>query len=215
VTRLSSRPSTEQINAIYRRLLTGEPDASNDFIELLLDPLVEVLCARFPNLPHPDLIMDVVIDALFRFVQSPEKYRPERGELWNYLYMDVQGDLRNALAKEQRRRKKEVPFDPVAHDRADGNTDVEEEIVRQLDLSSVQQGRDAQAVLSQLRLKIPDPRDWQVVLLMFNGERHTSAFAAVLGIEHLPITKQREQVKKTKDRLRLRLKRYGVKIHEQ
>jgi DNA-directed RNA polymerase specialized sigma24 family protein len=215
VTRLLPRPSTDQVNAIYQRLLADEPDAPNDFIELLLDPLIEALCARFPNLPHPDLATDVVIDALLRFVQSPEKYRPERGELWNYLYMDVQGDLRNALAKEQRRQKKEVPFDPVAHDRPDGNTNVEEEVMRRLDFSSLQQGRDAQAILNQLRREIPDPYDWQVVLLMFSGERHTRAFAAVLGIEHLPMVMQRAQVKKTKDRLRLRLKRYGVKVHEQ
>lgn len=209
------RPSTEQMNAVYQRLLAGEPDAPNDFIELLLEPLIEVLGARFPNLHHPDLATDVVIDALLRFVQSPEKYQPERGELWNYLYMDVQGDLRNALAKEERRQKREVPFDPVAHDRPDGNTDVEEEVMRRLDFSSLQQGRDAQAILNQLRIEIPDPRDWKVVLMMFSRERRTSAFAEVLGIEHLPVAMQRAQVKKTKDRLRLRLKRYGVKIHEQ
>ncbi len=203
------------MNAIYQRLLAGEPDAPNDFIELLLDPLVEVLCVRFPNLPHPDFATDVVIDALLRFVQSPERYRPERGELWNYLYMDVQGDLRNALVKEQRRQKREIPLDPVAHDRPDGNTDVEEEVMRRLDFSSLQQGRDTQAILNQLRREIPDPRDWQVVLLMFSGERRTNVFAAVLGIQHLPLAMQRKQVKKTKDRLRLRLKRYGVKIHEQ
>ena len=212
---MQQRPPSDQINDIYQRLLADEPDATSDFIVLLLDPLIEALCTRFPNLTHPDLITDVASDALLRFVQSPEKYRPERGELWSYLYMDVQGDLRNALAKEHRRQKKEVPLDLVAHDQPDGNTDVEEEVMRRLDFSSLEQGRDTQTILNQLRGEIPDPRDWQVVLLMFSGERHTNVFAAVLGIEHLPVDVQREEVKKAKDRLRLRLKRFGVKIHEQ
>lgn len=208
-------PSAQQMNAIYQRLLTGEPDAPSDFIELLLEPLIEALRAKFPKLPDPDLATDVASDTLLTFVQSPEKYQPDRGGLWQYLYMDALGDLHNAWAKEQRRQKKIIVFDPVAHDRSDGNSNVEEEVMRRLGLSSLPEGIDAQMVLNRLHSEIPDHRDWQVVLLMFSGRNPTGVYAAALNIEHLPIKEQREYVKKAQDRLRRRLKRFGVKIHEQ
>lgn len=207
------RPPKEQINAVYQQLLADEPDAPSLFIELLLDPLTAALETRFPHLPDPDLIIDVVTDTLFRFVQAPGRYQPARGDLWQYLYRDAYGDVLNSLAKEQRRYAKEIAFDLVAHDLPDGNN-IEEEVAQQLDFTSLLGGKDAQTFLKQLRTVIPDPHEWQVALLMFQGERRTNVFAAALGIEHLPITAQRIQVKQTKDRLRLRLKRYGVKIHE-
>lgn len=207
------RPPSGQIHSVYQRLLAQEADAPNDFIELLLDPLIVALEKRFPNLPDSDLIRDVVTDTLLQFVPAPEQYQSERGSLWNYLFMDAWRDIQNAVAKEHRRRTKEIPLDPVAHDRADGNN-IEEEVVQRLEFMSRTGGKDIQAFLNELHSVIFNPRDWQIVLLMLQGERSTSVFATVLGIEHLPITHQRKQVKQAKDRLRQRLKRYGVKIHE-
>lgn len=209
------RPSAYQVNVIYQRLLAHEADAPGDFIELLLDPLIEELRRRFPALPVPDLIIDVVTDTLLAFVQSPDRYQVERGDLWQYLLMDAWGDLLNEWDKEQRRRAKEVPFNLVAHDRSDRNTNVvEEEVMQRLGMTAFPEGMDVQAAVSHLYTAIPDPRDRQVLLLMYNGERRTSAFAAVLGLEHLPIEVQRQRVKQVKDRLRLRVKRYGGKIRE-
>ncbi len=207
------QPPAKHIHAAYQRLLAKEPDAPGVFIELLLDPLTTALAARFPHLPDPNLIIDVATDTLFAFVQAPEHYQPDRGGLWQYLYGDAYRDILNILAKERRRYAKEVPFDLVAHDHADGNN-IEEEVVQRLGFASLFSGKDAQALLEQLRTVIPDPHEWKVVLLMLQGERRTKVFAAALGIEHVPIADQRKLVKQAKDRLRLRLKRYGVKIHE-
>ena len=209
------RPPTNQVNAIYQRLLAHEADAPGDFIELLLEPLIEEIRRRFPSLPMPDLIADVVTDTLLTFVQSPTSYKMERGDLWKYLLMDARGDLLNEWDKEQRRRAKEIPFNLVAHDRSDRNSNVvEEEVMQRLGMTAFPEGMDAQAAISHLYTAIPDPQDRQVLLLMYNGERRTSAFAVLLGIEHLPIKAQRQRVKQVKDRLRLRIKRYGGKIHE-
>ncbi len=208
------RPSATQLHTVYRRLLTQEPDAPNDFIELLLDPLIEALGSRFPDVSLSEMVSDVVIDALLKFVQTPERYQPERGDLWNYLLLDVQGDMRNALSKKVRRQNKEIVFDPVAHDLPDGNINIEEEVMQRLEGSSLLEEVSAQTILKRFQSEITDPRDWQVLLLMFDGERSTSAFATILEIDHLPMDEQRRLVKRTKDRLRQRLKRYGVKINE-
>jgi hypothetical protein len=134
----------------------------------------------------------------------------ERGDLWKYLLMDAWGNLLNEWDKEKRRRAKEVPFNLVAHDRSDRNINVvEEEVLQRLGMAFLPEGMDAQTAVSHLYMAIPDSIDRQVLLLMYNGESRTSAFVAVLSIEHLPIKVQRQRVKQVKDRLRLRIKRYG------
>jgi len=211
----STHPQSNQINVLYLRLIAGEPDASSDLIELLLDPLTAARHRKFPGLPDPNLVVDKVIDTLFRFVQQPDRFQPERGDLRGYLYMDALGDIRNAWQKERRRVIREIPFDPVAHDMPDGNSDIEDTILRKLAPAGLPDGRDAAAIISQLRADISDARDWDVVTLMALGERSTSSYASVLQITGLPLDEQRRIVKQAKDRLRLRLKRRGVKINEQ
>ena len=57
-----------------------------------------------------------------------------------------------------------------------------------------------------------DPKDRRMVELILDGERSTEAFAAVLGLESLPIEQQRSEVKRNKDRLKKRLRDYGKRI---
>ena len=198
------RVSAEATIQIYRRLLANEPDAPSDMIELFLEPLVRALRAKYPNLPDPNLVTDIVEDTLFNFVQQPARYHPEKGTLWNYLYMDALGDLHNAWKRESKRLEALVPFDPVAHDRAARNDEIE--VVTERLAPDRSPGR---LTMAQLRQEIPDPREWAVFELMLEGERRTDVYAQVLGIAGQPMADQRRLVKQVKDRLRLRLKRRG------
>ncbi len=211
----TSRPSAEVIDRAYQRVLAGEPDAPSDLIALLLDPLIASLTRKFPTLPDPNLIVDTATDSLFRLVQEPTHFHPERSTLWNYLVMDALGDLRNAWKKERRRLNREQAFDPVAHDRPDGNSDVEGAIIRKLAPDGLPEGADVSELIAQLRAEITNPQDWQVVMLMAGGERKTEAYAHVLGIADLPPVDQRRRVKQAKDRLRVMLKRRGATFNEQ
>jgi hypothetical protein len=197
---------------IYDRLLANEPDASADLIELFLDPLVRALRPKYPNLPDPLLINDVVTDSLFKFVQQPQRYQAARGSLWSYLYMDALGDLHNAWESEKRRQASLVPFDPVAHDRSAWNNEVDA-LIERLAPEHLPAGMTMDAFVDQLRQQLADPRDWEVIELMLAEERRIEAYARVLGIGDQPIADQRRFVKQTKDRLRVWLKRRGVQIH--
>lgn len=208
----SSRPPSEEIDRVYRRLIAGEPDGPSDLIVLLLEPFIAELRRAYPNFPDPDLISDVVTDSLLRFVQDPQRYQEARRSLWGYLKMDMQGDLLNLWRSLQRRSAQEVTLDAVALTLPSRNSDVEEAVVRKL--TALPDGVDTATIITQLRAAIPDDRDWQVVVLMIEGERATATFASVLGITDRPLAEQRQRVKQAKDRLRLRLKRRGVKIHE-
>jgi len=61
-------------------------------------------------------------------------------------------------------------------------------------------------LLAPVRVGLSDG-EARVLDLMLDGERRTPAFAAALGISHLPVREQRQEVKKVKDKLKMRLKR--------
>ena len=56
---------------------------------------------------------------------------------------------------------------------------------------------------------LQDPQDQQILAPRLRGERRTVAFAAILGISHLPIEAQRQEVKRAKDRIDKILRRKG------
>ena len=56
-----------------------------------------------------------------------------------------------------------------------------------------------------------DEREWAVVELMSEGERSSTAFAPLIGAEHLPLDEQKREVKRCKDRLVKRLRRQAAR----
>ncbi len=63
-------------------------------------------------------------------------------------------------------------------------------------------------VWAQLRDHLPDPVDRAIVELMLDNVRDTAVYANVLGIQARPAKEQRADVKRYKDRLRKRLRRW-------
>ncbi|GER83773.1 hypothetical protein KTAU_24100 [Thermogemmatispora aurantia] len=210
-----SPPSTQELEAVYQRLLAQDPTAPDDFAELVLDPLTAQLRLRYASVPDPQLIQDAVTDSVLTFLEHPKRYRPERGSLWHYLMMNAEGDLRNALSRYQREQQRQLPLSSVALPLSAGNSSLEEvrpwqEAEARLALSAP----PLQELLQRLRSETFTPIEWRIVVLMLQGERRTSAYAAELGLTYLSIEEQRKQVKRVKDRLRSRLKRHGVRFDE-
>ena len=71
-----NRPDEKDLLVVYRRLISGEPDAPSDFAELCLDPLIRTLQLRYPALPDPEWARDIATDSLLSFVQDPSRYIP-------------------------------------------------------------------------------------------------------------------------------------------
>jgi hypothetical protein len=59
----------------------------------------------------------------------------------------------------------------------------------------------------RVRLLVPDGRERRTFVLMLCGVRETGLYADVLQIDHLPLSEQQREVKRTKDRIRKRLRR--------
>ncbi len=208
-------PPARELEAAYQRLLARDPTAPNDFAELVLESLMAQLHQRYSHLPDPQLIQEAVTDSLLTFLRQPERYRPERGGLWHYLVMNAEGDLRNALSRRRRDQSHLLPLSAVALASLQGNSSLEERPWQEAEARLALSTPQLQEALERLRTEVFTPTEWHVVLLMLQGERQTSTYATVLGLTHLPINEQRKQVKRVKDRMRLRLKRYGARFDEQ
>ncbi|HEY8475661.1 MAG TPA: sigma factor [Chloroflexota bacterium] len=200
--------------AIHRRLLEGDPVASAELCERWLQPLVDELSRAYPRVARRDesMIADAAIDALLGYIRNPSIYRPERGPLRTFLYFAARGDLLNALARQRRRRAREVP-----------DADVEDRPWPRNIWQSDDEGPPFDGALSdderaerwrRLLAQVPDERDRRVLELMGQGVRSTARFAAVLGIEDLDLESQRREVKRHKDRLIKWLRRRWGKRHE-
>jgi RNA polymerase sigma-70 factor (ECF subfamily) len=191
---------------IHERLLAEDVTASAELAEALLEPLLHHLAKKYPKLRDPDILYDAVTDALMSYIKRPAQFDPTKRSLIGFLFMAAEGDLRNAIAKEKRRRHKEIPLENVELEVVVGNTEVEAEN------SETEPERD------QLRQALPqifkDPKDLMMVELIISGERTTEAFVEVLKLQHLPLEQQRREVKRHKDRLKKRLERYGKATHK-
>lgn len=192
---------------LHRLLLNGDPTAPARIVERHLDRLIERLSARFPNVP--DLVEDAVSQALTAYVMNPQIYNPDLSPLFNFLIMAADRDLRNLLAAEKRRLKHEVVEldadvaldEPGTEYLADERANPE-----RLDL-------DQDELEARIQQVLPDPRDQKMLALMVEGERHTEAFAQILGITSLPLAEQRAVVKRHKDRIKQRLRRARIWKH--
>lgn len=190
---------------IHERLLAGDVTAPAELAEGLIGPLLQRLTKKYPKLRDPDLLYDAVTDALMNYIKRPTQFDPVKRGLMGFLVMAAEGDLLNALAKDKRRRQKEIPLEDVELRVAAGNSEVEEG------------NSETEPKRRKLREELPqifgDPKDLALVELIIAGERATVAFVKVLELQHLPADQQRREVKRHKDRLKKRLERYGKATH--
>lgn len=206
-------PTRAYAHGLHERLLQGDPIAPAEIAEALLEPLVYRLRARTRHLVDDPLVYDAVTDALLTYLQQPGKFDPNKSSLLSYLTMAAHGDLRNNLARERRRKQREVALDDVEHRLFTGNEwgeEVEDGVLDRLDFPSDSKGEIVKLALAEF----PDEQDRRLLSLMMNGERKTAAYVNVLGIERADPDEQRRTVKRHKDRLTKRLERLGSKLRE-
>jgi RNA polymerase sigma-70 factor, ECF subfamily len=201
-------PDEEFERDLHRRLLDGDAVAPAVLTMNYLGPIVQRLRTTSPGVGDDTLIQDAATDAILNYAERPTQFDPARSKLFSYLVMAARGDLRNALAKQRRRERREVLHDrvedlPLVRNLEQGESEPALGTGETVSFEEVR--RAVQAVIT-------DATDRRLVELMLDGERRTGAFAKVLGIAHLADEQQRRMVKRHKDRLKKRLERLGVKL---
>lgn len=208
-------PEPEVGLALHHRLLAdpssaADPLARAELCYAYMEPLTHWLCCRFHD-ADPDHPVEAAHQALVEYLDHPERFDPGRLDLGAYLCMLARGDMRNLYRKEQRhqRRRKFVPDVDNALD--EGN------LLRQGISPLAQLIRDEDRAEAQKKLAIfradCSPEEAVVLDLMAAGERSNDRYIEALGLRHLSSEEQERTVKRTKDRLKKRMKR-GYTSHE-
>ena len=171
---------------LHDRILAGDPTAPAAVAQ-------EYLCLAInleENFPYvdPHIVHACLEDVILGYLKSPDKFDPNKGTLGGYLRMAAYGDIQNEYQKLSRYAKK---------------------INENVELEGFE--AEQKVTRTQIRTKVmeilSDPTDLEVFERMADGKRDTGDFASLLGLNNLPPTDQRREVKKVKDRILKKLKR--------
>ena len=197
-------PSEEFAEEIHQRLLAKDPRAPSELAVNYLEILVERLrrATNLSGITDENLLYDAAIDAILNYAEKPSRFDPNKSKLMTYLVMSAKGDLKNLLAKEKRRKKSESKV--VEQITLSLKYSLENDNLLSTDNDS------SLGLMKQVLEEFSDPCDRQLLDLILDGERKTSAYAEILGIQDYNEIEQRRIVKRHKDRIKARLKRLGV-----
>lgn len=207
----SALPSPEAARALHQRLLDGDPVASSDLAVAYLDWLAAWLARTNPR-DERHLCDTAAEDAILGLSKRPAAYDPERLGLEAYLRMAATRDLQNLRSRERRHSRHRADLDAVElspdagkylWDEAGDPARIVERREEAMANETVLAPR-----LAAAREGLSEAEAWALELLR-QGERKTAPYAAALGITHLPLAEQRQQVKRVKDKLKKRLERAG------
>lgn len=200
---------TQDEGLLHQRLVSRDPIAPEEVARRYLPIIEEHVATRAWNIYRindRELIWDASVDAIFGYIRHPEKFDTTKSGLRGYLKRAAERDLINAVERYRRQRRGEELREDVEefvrgrnkpHEIARVTRDAERETIARIQSD---QNKDA-------AVNVGNKRDNALLQLMIEGERSTTSFAAVLGIEALPVTEQRRIVKQHKDRLKVQLKR--------
>lgn len=200
----------QQALDLHQRLLNGDPTASLDAAELLLDPLVSRLRAKWPSQNYIDACHDAATEVIVIYLQAPRRYDPARSALLTWLTMQAHGDLLNAYASPQKKFERDWTVESdLSRNDSDGGAEVK--LGDQVAWLDAVPTLDGSRVLASVRAAFPEERDRRLIWLMcIDGVHATDEAAAVLDLMQLPPPERAAAVKRHKDRVMRRLRRLGL-----
>ncbi|MGK7933183.1 MAG: hypothetical protein AB4041_17370 [Microcystaceae cyanobacterium] len=192
---------------IHQKILDGHENAPSQLFCSFAEAIIQHLQYRYPNIHDDHLIYDAVTEAMQNYLKRPTTYQPNREKsLLNYLKMSAEGDLKNKLDKESRRRNREKTI----------QQSLESEICHSgksmLDtLADREQIESFEKILRQELSNL----DWQLYQLIFQQEeRATVNYVELLNLEEKTEFEQRKLVKQHKDRIKKKVARLLRKMEE-
>ena len=198
---------TARIRSLHDRLCSG--NAGNGLeaaVELFYRPLVERLNSRRAfRRTDPEMIEDGVVDALLEYIQKPHTFAPAGGRtLDRHLQLAAERNVANFRRSETRRHRREGEAAAQKSGGTSGVKNPEGPVELHTPAGIVLSEEEAAKLAGEkdrMMALLSDPIDRRVFELQMAGERKTEAFAAAMGIGHLPVEEQRREVKWAKDRI--------------
>lgn len=196
-------PERDALGSVHERLMRGDRLASEELARLVLPSLVEEMIRRFPTTDE-QMVSDGVIDAVLEYGAYPQRFDTGKGvPLDRFLARAAWRNVQNLRTRETRlkqrerkvgrqKREADVALDPVARN------------IRREELRQLEEKKAA------MFAALGSPQDKEILRLKLEGARDTASFARVLAITDLPVTRQRQEVKRHKDRVIGLLRRRGL-----
>ncbi len=211
-----TRPNRDEYACeLHQRLVEGDALAPSELIETLIEELITRVRSKAQISRDNTLVIDAVTDTLLAYVQQPDKYNPGKSSLVTYLTMSAYKDFLNLFERERRRSNREISIEDVEHRRLSGNKCIESIEGKIVNPEGILTSSERKSLWMRALEQFPDSKDRRILILMLEGERNTSAYSAILGIQNLVCDEQRRVVKRNKDRINKRLARLGNKLREQ
>jgi len=194
---------------VHRRILQYDVTAFAELCEYALSFLVGFLQSRFPD-QDSFLHETAAIDCLLNYQSKADQYDPEKISLFAFLRMAARRDMLNAIDKKRRRERHLTDISPAL----DLQISEQDPIQEQMELDEWLQERTDLSLSEILELLNEELDEYEkgVLLLMLDGVRESKSYASVLGIEHMNDSAQQQVVKRAKDRLVKKLRRFGDRI---
>lgn len=200
---------------IHQRLLDGDPTASPDAADLLLDPLVRRLRTKWPRPDFAEACHDAAVEVVVAYLSAPDRYDPTRSLLLTWLALQANGDLINAYDSRQKRFERAwIVESALSHIEPEG--EASPTLGDQIPWLDSVPSLDASAVLTAVRDAFPDESDRRLIwLICVENEHSTDAAAAVLGLAELHPDERTAAVKRRKDRVMRRLRRMRLETYDE
>jgi RNA polymerase sigma-70 factor (ECF subfamily) len=208
---LANTSLQEQALGVHQRLLRGDPTASLDASELILNPLVARLRAKWPTLDEI-YCYDAATEVLVQYLQAPERYDPSKSSVLGWLAMQAHGDLTNDYQSRQKRFERswtvesDLPSRPESEDPA--------RLEDYLPPTQLDARLEPSRMLATVYLAFPDERDRQLIWHVIDGSRSTDEAAEILGLTNLTGEERTKEVRKNKDRIKTRLRRLNLELQD-
>lgn len=203
--------ASEQELNLHHRLISGDETATAELSIMYYEKIIEHFIKKHKRtIADEDMIVSITADVILDYVDRPLKYNPEKRSLYGYLKMAVDGDIRNAIAKQTKvnNNQKEID-DTVELDTTFRNSIHEVDHVSKLIDEEIEQRTQ-----KKIERMFPDAIDQAIIELMRSKVRKTEDYAKVLGVKHLSIKEQFDIVKRNKDRIKAKLSRELVRIEK-
>ena len=137
--------------------------------------------------------------------RNPKKFNPQKSSLKTFLFLDVKGDIINAIEKKNR-KKNSAENNLVELDNNYRNIDLETE-TEELEINYTKLSEKLAAYFATIFAKERDQKlAWMIKV---EKNRETKKYCQLLGIKQLDSREQEDLVKKHKDRINVQLKRSG------
>lgn len=196
-------PDRDVLHGLHERLLHGDKVASEELSGLILPILVDEIGRKFPKTDE-QAIADGVVDAVLEYCAHPTIFDVSKGiPLDRFLATAAWRNVSNLIVGEQRRKRRERVVGSMKRE-ADVALDPPARKIKQ------EEEDDRDRRTAAMTEALVNTKDKELLRLKLDGVRDTAAFAQVLNITHLPAAKQREEVKRNKDRIVRFLRRKGL-----